>query len=517
MQMPHRHLVTFFTVLCLCLGVYARFHGTLAMLWKITGGRVSGNYIVSTGPGGARTCPLAGLPDVSGYTVQSIAALAPAVKGGTAGIADMESFPDLREFSKDDGRVQHQRLTHMTVDPRAIVIREGVYDLPRLHKELKDDRLLRRDGDTWLLRLPLLVMRGAALVVSGQELRLSQEEGAFIANSGDLFIVRGKVTGWSEKAAAPAPFQSAEAFRPFINTWSGGRMYVAASTLSYLGYDKGKSYGLSYSTCRYCLDADPGLPPPTGILAGSVFSHMYYGFYSYEAEDVAIVRNTYADNEVYGIDPHDRSRGLIIAGNEAYGSGRKHGIIISRGVRDSWIYGNNSHDNHGSGIMLDRSSVNNVVAGNTMARNKGDGLTFFESPDNVSCRNKIRDNGSSGIRVRNSWNVNSYEDEITGNAATPVVIYAATLDAQDRDMQEDPYVRRAQAGVSGATIRARDDKPAFKIDDAEGAVLSGIRMLSGGPVFADVPDAEQELTITRKTEAAVFLAGIRGWAARITK
>src|SRR3546814_14775655 len=90
-------------------------------------------------------------------------------------------------------------------------------------------------------------------------------------------------------------------------------------------------------------------PNPTGWLIDSEFYDNWYGFYCYEAEDVVIRGNDYHDNIKYGIDPHDRSRRLIIAGNKAHDTKEKHGIIVSREVDDSWIINNQAYDNALSG------------------------------------------------------------------------------------------------------------------------------------------------------------------------
>ncbi|MFD2980383.1 NosD domain-containing protein, partial [Klebsiella pneumoniae] len=84
----------------------------------------------------------------------------------------------------------------------------------------------------------------------------------------------------------------------------------------------------------------------------------------YETQDFVVKDSTYRDNIVYGIDPHDRSHRLIIAGNTVYGTKKKHGIIVSREVNDSWIINNKSFDNKLSGVVIDRNSVNNLIAYN---------------------------------------------------------------------------------------------------------------------------------------------------------
>src|SRR3546814_9628922 len=72
----------------------------------------------------------------------------------------------------------------------------------------------------------------------------------------------------------------------------------------------------------------------------------------------------------YGIDPHDYSRKLIIAFNSAYGAQKKHGIIGSRGVDDSYFIGNLAFGTHGTGMMLDRFSGTNWVYANRVWGNR---------------------------------------------------------------------------------------------------------------------------------------------------
>jgi poly(beta-D-mannuronate) C5 epimerase len=265
-------------------------------------------------------------------------------------------------------------------------------------------------------------------------------------------------------------------------------MYIAGSTLSSLGYHKGKSYGVTYSTYdRETLGA-PKLSRPTGSIVGSTFTDIYYGFYSYEADDIAIVGNTYVNNVIYGIDPHDSSRRLIIAGNETYGSGKKHGIIVSRNVDNSWIFNNYSHHNHGSGIMLDRGCNNNVITNNISAYNDGDGLTLFESPNNFVSENKIYQNGLGGIRIRNSWDIHLLHDQLSDNAGVPIIIYTDALTHaphENRDLNKDPYSTKAEVTIARSVIKQQGRKPVIKISGIDSLSLSDLDLLSGNSVFSD--------------------------------
>lgn len=441
----------------------------------------------------AKPAAAPGLPDISRYTVDNIAAQAPAYAPGKVEIAVMQGVPAMREFIKKDGRVQRLRLAQRDVNPKALMVQQGHYDLAHLYDEVNKlappNTVIEKQGTKYLLRMPLLVAKGASLTISDKdtdELRLSQEQSTLIANAGDLYILRTRVTGWSEKDNKPPLFKDKTIYRPYMVDWSGGRLYIAGATVTSLGYRKGKSYGISYSSCDPCTLVDKTLGPPTGAIVASRFSDMYFGFYSYEADGVAIVGNVYANNAIYGVDPHDRSRHLIIADNEAYGSGKKHGIIVSRNVDDSWIFGNNCHDNHGSGIMIDRASEHNVIANNVAAHNNGDGITFFESQNNTVYGNQVYKNVHSGIRIRNSWNIRLADNQISDNGSVPVVVYTARLEdtQKTRNFKQDPYEHRADVDVEGDVIKLADTKPSYKIDGVGHVALSGVHILSGGPVFA---------------------------------
>ncbi len=453
------------------------------------------------------------LPDISKFTVESIERKVPPLSIGSVQLEEMKNWPDLAEFLESDAP-RTLRLVQKRIHPRAIVIRSGNYTIPGLYMALQrtdaPDAIVRK-GETYTLRMPLLVASKASLTVSGKdvgELRLSKDRGVFIASSGNLFFIRTKVSGWNEKEKKPSWFKDKHDFRPFITAWSGGKLYAAKTTVRSLGYLKGKAYGFSYSTCVACLKKNLDLPRPTGEIVESRFSDMYYGFYSYEADDVAIVRNVYADNIVYGIDPHDRSNRLIIAENEAYGTKKKHGIIGSREVKHSWIFNNYTHDNHGSGIMLDRTSSHNIVANNVSTRNGADGITFFESEDNLSYNNTVLNNGRTGIRARNSWNIRLQGDQIAGNGGPAVHVYTARLEEKEkhRDFELDPYTQRAGAEVIDVSIRTPDDVAAFKIGDSiDGLKISGLRLLSLPRLFAGKISDDKTL-LTRVQEEGTLVS-----------
>lgn len=400
------------------------------------------------------------LPDLSGYTVKAVRDKMPALKPGKVEIAPMEGAPPLRKYAFDK-RLVEMRDIQGRVQPLAIHIRSGVYDLPGLMAAVKGTDYLVQKQNAYILRLPLAIYPGAALVLRDLDrpLYLAQDKGAFIANAGHLFIVRSALSGWNEKTALPARLDPGyRNFRPFITGWDGSQTYIAAANLDHLGYALSKSYGLSLSTNEVVqeqfFDAFGDLPPPTGWIIGSDFSEMYFGFYSYEAKNVVIHGNRYADNVIYGIDPHDRSTGLIIAGNTVSKSREKHGIILSRAVNDSFIFGNTTENNKGAGIMLDRNCRNTVVANNVSRGNGGDGITVYESPDNILQDNVIEGNKGGGIRIRNSWNVKVMGGRIRTNEGPAFILYEDDLKNTGRDFAQDPVQTRAAADFDGVYLES---------------------------------------------------------------
>ncbi len=139
--------------------------------------------------------------------------------------------------------------------------------------------------------------------------------------------------------------------------------------------------------------------------------------------------------------------------------------------------------------MLDRKCGNNIIANNISSYNRGDGLTFFESPNNIVYNNKIYQNMLGGIRIRNSWDIHFFNDEVSDNKGVPIVIYTANLRYKPyeyRDIKNDPFSMKAGAVISGTTIKRLVGKPAFKIDGIDSLSLSNIHLLSSGTVFSDL-------------------------------
>jgi len=338
--------------------------------------------------------------------------------------------------------------------PDMLVLERGVADISGLYLALRaqgvGDDYIKKEGRIYTLRRPLLISPNATLVISGadvNELRLSSDRGAYVVNAGNLYVQDTRVTGWDEAKQKEdhAELIDKFRFRPFITSWSRSHTYMGGSVFSSLGYADAKAYGISLTSGpKDLVQFKPdSIEAPDGVIAENSFRNIYYGFYSYEAERVALIGNEYKDNIIYGIDPHDRSRWLTIAFNSSWGAMKKHGIIISREVNDTTILGNLTFENHGSGLMIDRLSVGTMMYGNTSFDNLQDGITIFESDCKVIASNRLFSNKRTGLKVRNARDVGVFYNVIHDNKRAGVEGYIADLRKNSasatRDFELDPY------------------------------------------------------------------------------
>ncbi|MFC5068080.1 right-handed parallel beta-helix repeat-containing protein [Flaviflagellibacter deserti] len=445
--------------------------------------------------GGVEVSHIAGQPALKPYTppagnvaVHDVRAQVPLPRDGRFGIgllpdeAQFKRFRNERLVKDDDGGLR----IATSLDPaitaqglpagRYINVAQGIVTISDIARAFPDD--VRISGDNITIRIPINIARGATLLMLGgdaKEFRLSEEDGAFIMNGGRLFVVDSAIVGWNMAANAPSwrsDKYGSKTFRPFIGSWTASDTIIAGSRLTALGYQMTKAFGLTITTGPHYGHIDTALEP-TGQIVDNTIENLEYGFYSYEGRDIAIVGNEFRDNLIYAVDPHDRSHRLMIAYNTTYGSLGKHGIIVSREVDRSWIIGNVSFANAGSGIMLERESVGNVVYGNASFDNEQDGITVFESSCNLILRNDMFRNKRSGLKIRNSADIGVYHNAIRQNAQRGIEAYIADLsanaDSQDRDFSLDPYspvttfsagwniigkntVGISMAGVSGAAL-----------------------------------------------------------------
>ncbi|WP_235978941.1 mannuronan 5-epimerase AlgG [Zestomonas carbonaria] len=436
------------------------------------------------------------LPDLSGYTVEAVNAKIDRSKPGSVTIRRMVQQDPLKQFIGGDNRLA-EWVRRQRGMPQAIFVEGGYVNLADLAKKVPKQYLSETAEGVYLARLPIVVAHGATLHIDGKtrDLRLSQEGGSFLVNDGKLFVVDSRITAWREADNGPATFRKPREFRPFLLSWGGTETYIAGSVITSFGYDESKSYGVSISQYTPNMTKQMGREEPTGWIIDSEFIDMWYGFYCYETDDFVVKGSTYRDNIVYGIDPHDRSHRLIIAENTVHGTKKKHGIIVSREVNDSWIFNNKSYDNQLSGIVIDRNSVNNLVAWNEVHGNRSDGITIYESSNNLLWGNRVIDNARHGIRLRNSVNIRLYENLSAGNGLIGVYGHTKDLSDTDRDIDLDPFDTKVSMIVVGGQLAGNGSSP-LAIDSPLSVELYRVDMLmpskASGISFSGILGERQE-------------------------
>ncbi len=468
-------------------------------------------YTISSPPTAPLEMAKPALPDLSGYTAAAMESKIVRSKPGKISLRRMMQEDALKDFIGGDNKMAEWVVRQHGI-PQAIFVDDGYMNLKDLLGKVPKQYFSETSPGVFLAKLPIVVGRKGILDIDGktQELRLSQEAGSFLINDGQLFVRDTRITGWSEKANGPALFKSPKEFRPFLLAWGGTETYVANTKMASFGYANSKSYGVSISQYTPNMAKVLKRAEPTGWIIDSQFSDMWYGFYCYETTGFVVKGNTYKDNIVYGIDPHDRSHGLIIADNTVYGTKKKHGIIISREVNDSFIFNNRSYDNKLSGLVIDRNSVNNLIADNEIYRNHTDGITLYESGDNLLWGNKVIANRRHGIRVRNSVNIKLYENTSMANGLTGLYGHIKDLTDTDRDIALDPFDAKVSLIVVGGELAGNGSGP-LSIDSPLSVELYRVSMLaptkSSGISFNGVLGDRQEeiLDLLVRQQKAVLI------------
>lgn len=469
------------------------------------------NYTISSPPVETLHLEKPKLPDLSGYTAEAAAKKIVRTKAGKVRVARMMSEVGLKEFIGGDNKMAEWVARQQGI-PQAIIIEDGYVTVQDLAKKVPKQYLSEVSPGTYVARLPILVKATGIFEANKKtkELRLSQEKGAFLVVEGKLFMSDTQMNGWREKDNTPSTFRKPDEFRPFLLSWGGSEVYIINTKMASLGYDQSKSYGVSISQYTPNMVKEMNKPDPTGWIVDSEFSDMWYGFYCYETKDFVVKGSTYRDNIVYGIDPHDRSHGLIIAENDVYGTKKKHGIIISREVNDSFIFNNKTHNNKLSGMVLDRNSVNNIVAYNEVYQNHTDGITLYESGDNLLWGNKVIANRRHGIRVRNSVNIRLYENIAMGNGLLGVYGHIKDLSNTDRDIALDPFESKVSLIVVGGELTGNNSGP-LSIDSPLSIELYRVAMLAptknSGISFAGILGERQDeiLDLLVRQQKAVLI------------
>ncbi|MBA4284096.1 MAG: poly(beta-D-mannuronate) C5 epimerase [Xanthomonadaceae bacterium] len=349
---------------------------------------------------------------------------------------------------------------------RAIYVDSGVATLKDLAQSVPAEDFAETQPGVFIARLPILVRHGAVLELTGsvKELRLSTERGAVLVVEGQVNAVDSAIIGWSEAAAAPAKLAEPATFRPFIVCWGGAQFNAARMRFANLGYPATKAYGLTFSHYSDVQLQARIWPRPMAAVTESTIEGLWYGVYAWKADKLVINANKIRNNQIYGVNIHDRSTGVILANNEVTGTRVKYGIFVANDVVGSWIFGNKVSGNKRSGIVLDRRSQKAVVSGNVSAKNGADGIVVSESTDVLVWDNVLSGNQNHGIRLRNSTGARIQDNVSLANGLTG--LYGAVVDtrtARNRGTVAATGSKRLEMTVVGGAYTSNGAGP-FGLD-----------------------------------------------------
>ncbi len=138
---------------------------------------------------------------------------------------------------------------------------------------------------------------------------------------------------------------------------------------------------------------------------------------------------------------------------------------------------NISFNNKGTGIMLDRTCVNNLVYNNLSYNNDAYGIALLESQNNILINNTISGNGKDGLRIRNSWNVKAYDNIITGNGRNGIDIVTTDISSPERI---DPFTIKGNAEIYGGVV-SMNKKGGINFSQIEKLRLYNVKMFREKP------------------------------------
>lgn len=252
----------------------------------------------------------------------------------------------------------------------------------------------------WYLTANLTIGKDVLLLLTRSEvqwLKLASNPQYFTVltiDRGRAYFDGVRVSSWDQDAQNVD--QRFSDGRSYILAYKDARLDIVDSDLGYLGYDQPADRGGVYGVSWRIAKGQFGQQLVTGEVRGSSFHHNYFGAYTFGATGMIWRGNSFFDNTVYGLDPHDDSNYFLVEGNRAFRNG-KHGIIFSKRCVNNVIRNNATFANGRNGIMLHEESNSNIIENNSI-RDNAEGIVLHQSSDNIIRGNTLRHN-RYGVRL----------------------------------------------------------------------------------------------------------------------
>lgn len=268
------------------------------------------------------------------------------------------------------------------------------------------NKAISLQGDIRLDMTPATIKKLEIKSASGETLCLCMDESAAL-------VKNVEITTYNPSTGQPDT--TYEDGRSFVRM-KNGRLDLIDSHLHHLGTSldlkgidsktrpteaEGGMYGLSWRISKGTLGAQIA----TGWVEGSIFDHNHYGAYTFGASGMMWKGNLFADNDIYGLDPHDDSNNALVEDNVFYRN-KKHGFIVSKRCNYNVIRNNISLDNTYHGFMLHENSAYNVIE-NNVAYENADNFVIYQSNFNTIRNNKSYSPRLSHVRI-NEASSNSF-------------------------------------------------------------------------------------------------------------
>lgn len=391
---------------------------------------------------------------------------APVPKVGQLRVIGLTKDRYFNKFFQGGGKL-YRLVAQQKGVPMAIVLDSGQWRLAQLQAALADHPgALERQGNAWLLRLPLLVQGGAGLIVqNGETLRLSRDRGSFIINLGTVHLSGARLEAWDEAGKAPttvAPDDTAS-FQPFLLGWSGSLTVIRKTQVSGLGFAENLTHGLAFAAGPVGLAGVELPPPPRVYINGSELTGLYSGIHATAVPELRICDNSFRQSRLNAVHL-DIGSGGIVAGNRITESQGPYALYFNRNASNIWIVRNDISENKRSGLSIN-DSADIVIAGNKIRQNF-DAVFVQASERLLFADNEIFDNQRHAVSLRDAGPIRFQNDHLGPNRGVGILAKKAKV--------PDPLAGTAAKFIPPVTL-AKDA-------DASGSNVAGAGVTTPVPV-----------------------------------
>lgn len=274
--------------------------------------------------------------------------------------------------------------------PRVIAIQEGSLEYAQLQAWASDqpDNTELLEGNTF--KVPVVIFADAELILrTGQTLNLERSTGAFLVNFGRLLIRGAEIKGTGDRNALVYDY------RPFVVTAGAGLARAKGAVFENLGFGETAAFsGLSV------LNRGLFRPEANSMLIGSKLIDVK-GTTIEGAAEPKILNNMFLGNFAGGLELRQTTEATI-SGNLLLEPQGSAAIRVGYGSTGSQLFGNIVLLGSGTGVLIDKSSHETVVADTLIWQSGKAGITVSKSDCVRVTSNRVIDSSQKGIELRTS-------------------------------------------------------------------------------------------------------------------